>query len=238
MAKVIGVMGESGSGKTTAMQSLDPQTTFYIDADKKGLNWKGWKNQYSVQNRNYMRSDDPDKIMLTLCKLNLDFSGIAAIMKKSQKEYVPMTEEQKTLMTSFKTIVIDTLNGVMVGQEMRNIHVNGFSKWSDLAEYVWSIVDYCLTMRDDMTVIILCHSETVSDDNGIVFTHIKTNGRKLEKMVLESKMTTVLLAKRINGEYRFITSMDNSTCKSPMGAFSEESIPNNISLVMEALEEF
>ena len=37
MSKVIGVMGESGSGKTTAMRNLDPAITFYIDADKKGL---------------------------------------------------------------------------------------------------------------------------------------------------------------------------------------------------------
>lgn len=36
MAKVIGIMGESGSGKTTSMRKLDPRTTFYIDADKKG----------------------------------------------------------------------------------------------------------------------------------------------------------------------------------------------------------
>ena len=34
-------MGESGSGKTTAMRNLPPKETFYIDCDKKGLNWKG-----------------------------------------------------------------------------------------------------------------------------------------------------------------------------------------------------
>ena len=39
MGNVIGVIGESGSGKTTAMRNLPPDATFYIDADKKGLNW-------------------------------------------------------------------------------------------------------------------------------------------------------------------------------------------------------
>ena len=33
MSKVIGIMGESGSGKTTSMRELDPKTTFYIDCD-------------------------------------------------------------------------------------------------------------------------------------------------------------------------------------------------------------
>ena len=47
MAKVIGIMGESGSGKTTSMRNLDPKTTMYIDCDKKGLPWKGWRKQYN-----------------------------------------------------------------------------------------------------------------------------------------------------------------------------------------------
>ena len=38
MGAVIGVIGESGSGKTTSMRNLPPDETFYIDADKKGLN--------------------------------------------------------------------------------------------------------------------------------------------------------------------------------------------------------
>ena len=51
MAKVIGCMGESGSGKTTAMRNLPPDKTLYCDCDKKGLNWKGWRKQYSVANK-------------------------------------------------------------------------------------------------------------------------------------------------------------------------------------------
>ena len=60
MAKVIGCMGESGSGKTTAMRNLPPKETFYIDCDKKGLNWKGWKKQYSVENKNYFATERHD----------------------------------------------------------------------------------------------------------------------------------------------------------------------------------
>ena len=33
MAKVICIMGESGSGKTTSCRNLDPMTTYYIDKD-------------------------------------------------------------------------------------------------------------------------------------------------------------------------------------------------------------
>lgn len=54
MSKVICIMGESGSGKTTSMRNLDPKTTYYIDADKKGLSWKGWRKQYNKENKNYL----------------------------------------------------------------------------------------------------------------------------------------------------------------------------------------
>ena len=39
MARIIGIMGESGAGKTTSMRNLDPASTYYIDCDKKGLSW-------------------------------------------------------------------------------------------------------------------------------------------------------------------------------------------------------
>lgn len=41
MARVICIAGESGSGKTTSMRNLDPQSTYYIDADKRGFPGKG-----------------------------------------------------------------------------------------------------------------------------------------------------------------------------------------------------
>ena len=215
MSKVIGIMGESGSGKTTACRNLDPATTFYIDCDKKGLSWKGWKNQYSRDKFNYWSTDNPSTVLQLLQKVN----------------------EAESL-KHIKTVVIDTINGVMVGEEMRNAKVQGYGKWTDLAQYVWGIFDYCLTMRDTVTVVILAHSITDTDDNGIVFTHIRTNGRKLEKIVLESKLTTVLLAERKDGKYIFHTRADRSSCKSPMGAFAEDEIDNDIAAVLEALEDF
>ena len=126
----------------------------------------------------------------------------------------------------------------MVAEEMRNAKVNGFGKWTDLAQYVWSIFDYCLTMRDDLNIIILAHSITDTDDNGVVFTHIRTNGRKLEKIVLESKLTTVLLALCKDGKYIFKTAADRSSVKTPMGSFSTDEIDNDIVKVIKALEEF
>ena len=102
----------------------------------------------------------------------------------------------------------------------------------------WAIINQALEMRDNLTVIILCHSETISDENGIIRTRIKTNGRKLEKLVLESKMTTVIWSVRQDGKYKFILSADGSTCKVPMGSFDTDECDNDIMIVIKALEDF
>ena len=218
MSKVIGVMGESGSGKTTGNRMLKPKETFYCDCDKKGLNWKGWKKQYNTENKNYISSDS--------------FSVIAKMMDRVN------TEDQ---FKHIKYFVIDTLNGLMVAEEMRILAMQSGDKrsaWSDLAQNGWAIINKALEMRDDITVIILCHSETISDDNGIIRTRIKTNGRKLEKLVLESKMTTVVWSVRQDGKYKYILSADGSTCKVPLGAFEETEIENDITKVIKALEDY
>lgn len=223
MAKVIGVMGESGAGKTKAMEHLDPKTTMYIDADLKGLNWKGWRTQYNSKNANYVATDS--------------FSNVSRLLDRINK----LEGDDKKTFGNIKTIVIDTLNGMMVAEEMRILAMQGGDKrsaWTDLAANGWDIINKALKMRADLTVIILCHSETISDDNGIIRTRIKTNGRKLEKLVLESKMTTVIWAVRQDGKYKFILSADGCTCKVPFGAFETDEIDNDITLVLKALEEY
>lgn len=213
MAKVICIMGESGSGKTTSMRNLDPDTTYYIDADRKGLSWKGWKKQYNTEKKNYFCSDEPDRVKAKL----------AGISEKCPK---------------IKTVVIDTIGSIMVADEMRRSREKGFDKWLDLATCIWDMVDMAYLLREDLTVIFVAHTQTERTEDGYIFTKIKTSGKKLDKICLESKFTTVLVAKCINGEYVFETHAKNSTAKTPMGLFDTDTIPNDIKTVIEALEEF
>lgn len=213
MAKVICIMGESGSGKTTSMRELNPKTTFYIDADKKGLSWKGWRDQYNEKNKNYLKSDDANVVRLYLKKLS---------------DACPQ----------IKVIVVDTINGLMIADEMKRIKEKGYDKWVDLAACVWDMVSEAHDLRDDLVIIFTAHTQTERDESGYAFTRIKTSGKKLDKIVLESKFTTVLYSKAVDGRYLFETQANNSTAKTPMGAFEEKEIPNNIVEVIKALEEY
>ena len=214
MSRLICVMGESGSGKTTAMRTLDPKTTYYIDSDGKGLAWKGWRKQYNEENKNFAYTRDIQKIATLIVNI-------------SQKK--PET----------KTIVIDTLNTCMVDKEVKGMKENGFGKWIDLTQFVWDLIETAGRQRDDLTIIFIMHSETIRDDFGYSFTRIKTNGRKLEKLVPESLFGTVLLAKKTDDErYVFETQARNSTAKSPMGAFETFEIDNDMGAVLKDLEDF
>lgn len=213
MAKVICIAGESGSGKTTSMRNLDPATTYYIDADKKGLSWKGWRNQYNTEKKNYLKCDD----------VNIVRNYIKSVAEKCPK---------------IKVIVVDTINGLMVADEMRRSKEKGYDKWVDLATCVWDLVVDCYDFRDDLTIVFTAHTQTETDESGYRFTRIQTSGKKLNKIVLESKFTTVLLAKCVDGKYLFETQANNSTAKSPMGAFDDFEIENDIVKVIDALKDF
>lgn len=213
MAKVICIAGESGSGKTTSMRNLDSSSTYYIDCDKKGLSWKGWRNQYNAEKKNYYACDEAVKI--GQCMVG-----------------VSQTRPE------IKVIVIDTIGSLMTAEEVRKMKDKGYDKWIDLATNVWNLVDISYELRDDLTIIFTAHTQTERDENGYNFTKIKTNGRKLEKICLESKFTTVLISKCIDGRYIFETHANNSTAKTPFGAFESNEIDNDIVEVLKVLEEY
>lgn len=215
MSKVICIMGESGAGKTTSCRNLDPKTTYYIDCDKKGLSWKGWKKQYNEDQKNYFKTDNQVTVLSLLNRIN-------------------SSDDAKHI----KTVVVDTINGIMVADEMRRSREKGYDKWADLACAIYDIIDYALVMRDDVTVIFIAHTQTDHDDNGYMFTRIKTSGRKLDKITLESKFPVVLWAKTIDGKHVFETRANNSTAKTPLGAFDDALIDNDIMAVLNALKDY
>lgn len=212
-ANAILILGESGAGKTTGLRNLPPDSTYYIDCDGKGLSWRGWRNQFNAEKRNYTRLGKPEEV----------------------KAYMQNISDNAP---HIKYIVIDTLNALMLNLEFERMKEKNYDKWTDLAMCVWDLVQFPQSMRDDITVIFTAHTQTERDEvTGAVFTRMLTNGRKLDKVRLESKFTTVILAKRNEaGEYVFRThTSGNDTVKTPLGAFDVDEIPNDIINVIDAL---
>ena len=212
MARLIGIYGEPGTGKSTSLRNLPPSETLYIDADMKGLNWKGWKKEYNGDNKNYLKTNFPQLAI----------------------KYLQLAEKG-----TYKYVVIDTVNNLMVSDEMRRCKEKGYDKWVDLAACIWELVDLPGSLRDDLTVILLFHSQTDYTEDGYRFTKIKTNGRKTEKNNIDSKFNWLLrTVKQDDGKYYFETTSHNSTTRTPIDAFEDDYIPNDIMKVIEVMEEY
>ena len=213
MANGILLIGNTGAGKTTSFRNLNPAETLIINADKKPLSWRGWKKYYNAESKNYIVCDDAHKIQGYLKHISDNMPHI-------------------------KVAIIDTLNGAMLAQEMADRKNNSYDAWRDLATSIYGILDMIGTLREDLTVVCTAHAQTEMTDSGYMFTHMKTSGRKLEKIVPESKFTTVLHCKANEGKYVFEVHAKNSTAKTPLGLYEEDEVENDIAKVIEKLKAY
>ena len=212
MGRMLLVMGEQGSGKSFSLKNLPPKEHFYIDCDKKGMNYKGWRNDYNEEQKNYIKCNDGETIINLLKNIS------------EKAEHI-------------KYVSIDTINSIMIADELKRSKQKGFDKWDDMANIILQIIMAVPDLREDLTVIFVGHTQT--NDDG--FTQLKTNGRKLNKIGVEGYFNTVLLAKCINAEnneYVFETKANNSTARTPHEAFDTMTIPNDIVKVIEVIKEY
>jgi hypothetical protein len=213
MANGLLIIGGSGHGKTTGFRNLNPAETVIINSDKKSLPWRGWKKSYNAEAKNYLVCDDAYKIQGYLRHIDKNMPNV-------------------------KVVVIDTLNGIMLSQEMAERKANSFDQWRDLATSIYGILDMIGTLREDLTVICTAHSQVDMTESGYNFTHMRTSGKKLDKIVPESKFTIVLLAKAYEGKYVYEVHANNSTAKTPLGMFEEDEVPNDITIILDKIKEF
>ena len=211
MARLVGIYGEPATAKSTSLKSLPPSQTLYIDCDLKGLTWKGWRKDYSKENKNYIATNFPQLAI----------------------KYLTLADKE-----NYKYVVIDTVNNLMVADEMRRIKEKGYDKWADLAACIWDLVELPGTLRDDLTVILVFHSQTEATEDGYRFTRIKTNGRKTEKNNIDSKFNWLLRTVKQDNGYFYETTAHNSTSRTPLDAFKEDYIPADITKVLEVMEEY
>lgn len=218
MAREVLVVGTSGTGKSTSMKTLNPKHTFIINVARKPLPFRGWKSKYNGDAKNFFQSDNTAQILAALKKIN----------------------EMKDI----HTVIIDDYQYTMANEYMRRANETGFKKFTDIAQGAWNIIDYVKSMRDDLTVVFMMHSEIDYDANGNKRVKAKTIGKMMDNVVtLEGLFSIVLFTKVVKGEngmeYTFTTQTDGvDTAKSPEDMFSTSSIPNDLNLVINKIKEY
>jgi hypothetical protein len=219
-SKLIGIVGSTGTGKSTAIKHLDPKETYIINVAKKELPFKGSEKLYNTENKNYKEVDDANEISRLL---------------KVISEKAP----------HIKNIIIEDSNYIMGFNMVAKATEVGFTKFSILAKDMVELFRTARTLRDEITVFYITHPETVEDGGEIIGYKIKTAGKLIDNQVLLEGLLTVCLytlveeGKDGTASYNFVTNRFRKfPAKSPDGMFDEVKIPNNLQLVVDKVNEY
>ena len=88
------IYGESGTGKTTSLRNMDPNSTFIISTTGKPLSFRGWKKNYVPFNinketkeisGNYFVSSNSEQILKILKIINSKMSNIKTVVIDDKK---------------------------------------------------------------------------------------------------------------------------------------------------------
>ena len=219
-SKLIGIVGPTGTGKSTSIKHLDPKETYIINVAKKELPFKGSEKLYNTENKNYKEVDDANEITRLL---------------KTISEKAP----------HIKNIVIEDSNYIMGFNIVAKATEVGFTKFSLMAKDMVDLFREARKLRDDLKVFYFTHPETIEDGGEIIGYKIKTAGKMIDNQVLLEGLLTVCLYTYVEenkdgtANYSFVTNRYRKyPAKSPDGMFDEVKIPNNLQTVVDTIKEY
>lgn len=236
MATGILVIGESGAGKSTSIRNLDPKKTFIISILGKDLPFKGWKKKYTEMEIEWTQEANS--------------SNFKPVPKKAGNHYcVPddryawarveilldlILNNKKSM---FETIIIDDFGYLIVNEFLHRAYETGYNKFTELAKHIKDVISSIKKNNDtNKTVVFMAQPQTHSETG---FRKIKTVGKLLDDQVhIEGLFTNVLFANVIDSKHIFETKADNSSAKTPYGAFKEDHIDNDLAEVIKRLKEY
>ena len=225
-AETIAIVGESGTGKSTSLRNLNPETTFIISTTGKPLPFRAWKKKYipiKIEGKNvsgnYYVSSKWDQIL-----------KILQIIDK--------------MMPHIKQVIIDDFQYVLSYEFVDRATEVGYTKFSELAQHAMEILRYSEKMREDCKMIFLTHSENDGDNVNPKYV-IKTVGKLLsEKVTLEGLFTYIFFTKVNEGdsgrmEYKLITNNDGScVAKTSLGMFEDLEIDNDLDEIIKVIDAY
>lgn len=219
-SKLIGIVGETSTGKSTSIKHLNPKETYIINVAKKELPFKGSGKIYNPENKNYKEVDDANEITRLL----------KTISEKA---------------THIKNIIIEDSNYIMGFNMVAKATETGFTKFSLMARDMVDLFRQARMLRDDITVFYFTHPEAIEDGGEIIGYKVKTAGKLIDNQVLLEGLLTICLYTLVEQQkdgtvsYNFVTNRYRKfPAKSPHGMFEDIKISNNLQLVVDKVNEY
>ena len=223
MSNFVIVLGASGHGKSTSIKTLNPKETIVINVLGKRLPFKGSAAQYNSEKKNLFKISTWDKTVVLLDKVNK--------------------------LEQIKNVVIDDSIYIMRNEFFERASERGYDKYNELADHFRRIIQKCSSLRDDLNIFMLLHTEPVESDGGIRSYKASTVGKLLDKLYdpLENVAITLYCEPKFDengvptyGFYTHKLRIDGIEipAKTPEGMFEEDFIPNDLGLVVETMNKY
>lgn len=226
MSNLVVILGPTGSGKSTSIKNLDPKETMILalESINKALPFKGSRKLYNKENKNYFTLKD--------------YAQIISYMESASKN-----------LPNVHNIIVEDCVYVMRQEFFDRASEVGYQKYSELADHFRRIIAKGTSLRDDINVFLMFHTEPIEEDGNIVGYKASSVGKLLDKMYnpLESVTVTLFAQPKFNEdgipEFGFWTKKRKVgsveiPAKTPDGMFEEEFIPNDLALVVKAMNEY
>jgi len=219
-SKLIGVVGQTGTGKSTSIKHLNPAETYIINVAKKELPFKGAEKLYNAELKNYKEVDDANEI---------------ARLLKTISDKAP----------HIKNIIIEDSNYIMGFNIISKATEVGFTKFTLMARDMVELFREARKLRDDIKVFYFTHPETIEDGGEIIGYKIKTAGKMIDNQILLEGLLTMCLYTFVednkdgSASYNFLTNRFRKfPAKTPDGMFADVKIPNNLQLVADTIDAY
>lgn len=223
MGKILIVVGPTGSGKSRSIKNLDPSQTVVINILKKDLPFKGSRSMYSTQAQNLANFDTWDNIV--------GFIG-----------YVSNDRPEVT------TLVIDDARYIVEKELFKRAKETGYGKFTEMAAHFQKIIEAAENARDTLNVVLMMHDDDVISDGVVVAKKVKMSGKMIEDHYNPLEVVPICLYCKPSLEkgqtvYQFYThkaiiGTAEIPAKTPEGMFDTDTIPNDLAVVFQAMDNY
>ncbi len=222
MATTILIAGKTGTGKTSAIRTLNPKETLILRVINRTLPFK-FAGIYGKEQKNMLSTPTYDSVLKAL----------------------EWADKQKHI----KNIVITDGTYIIRQEYFRKANQTGYQKYTDMAVHMQQVLKAIQECRDDIKVFMEYHVESIVTDSGATEYKPSTVGKLLDSQynILENVDIVLFTQPQYEDKkitYGFVTNrtIDRNgaeiPAKSPIGMFEEMFIPNDLALVAKAIDEY
>ena len=226
MSNLTVILGPTGSGKSTSIKNLDPKETMILalKAINKPLPFKGSMRMYNAENKNYYALNNWENIITYMQSASDNLKNI-------------------------HNIIVEDATYVMRTEFFDRVDERGYDKYNELADHFRKIIAEGNSLRDDITVFMMLHTESIEADGSLIGYKASTVGKLLDKMYNPIESVSINLfsqpkyddkGKPTFGFYTHPMKVNGIEipAKSPDGMFEEDFIPNDLQLIVNKMKEY